>query len=69
MAVPVEFGAVASVGDTYVNCNGASASDICTDCKPVVDPCRKTLDFVPTAEQILLRPMVKRWDIREVISK
>ena len=38
MAVPVEFGAVASVGDTYVNCNGASASDICTDCKPVVDP-------------------------------
>lgn len=33
VAVPVEFGAVASVGDTYVNCNGASSSDICTDCK------------------------------------
>lgn len=38
VAVPVEFGTVASVGDTYVNCNGASADDICTDCKPVVDP-------------------------------
>ncbi len=30
--VPVEFGAVASVGDTYVACNGASADDICTEC-------------------------------------
>lgn len=30
--VPVEFGAVASVGDAYVGCNGASADDICTDC-------------------------------------
>ena len=27
--VPVEFGAVATVGDTYVACNGASADDIC----------------------------------------
>ncbi len=32
VAVPVEFGAVASVGDTYVNCNAASAEDICTGC-------------------------------------
>lgn len=30
--VPVEFGATAQVGDTYVNCNGATADDICTDC-------------------------------------
>lgn len=30
--VPVEFGAVASVGDTYVSCNGASADEICPDC-------------------------------------
>lgn len=30
--VPVEFGAVAAVGDTYVACNGASADEICPDC-------------------------------------
>ncbi len=30
--VPVEFGATAIVGDTYVNCTGASADDICTEC-------------------------------------
>lgn len=30
--VPVAFGAVASVGDTYVACNGASADEICADC-------------------------------------
>lgn len=35
MAVPVEFGAVATVGDSYVNCNGASEQDICTDCGKV----------------------------------
>lgn len=33
VAVPVEFGAVATVGDSYVNCNGASEQDICTDCR------------------------------------
>ncbi len=38
VAVPVEFGAVASVGDTYVNCNGASANDICTECKQPEEP-------------------------------
>lgn len=32
VAVPVEFGAVATMGDSYVNCNGASEQDICTDC-------------------------------------
>ena len=32
VAVPVEFGAVATVGDSYINCNGASQKDICTDC-------------------------------------
>lgn len=37
VAVPVEFGAVASVGDTFVSCNAASAEDICMDCgKPQV---------------------------------
>ena len=30
--VPVEFGVVAQVGDTYVSCNGATADDVCTDC-------------------------------------
>lgn len=41
MAVPVEFGAVATVGDSYVNCNGATEQDICTDCAavpPVTEP-------------------------------
>lgn len=32
VAVPVEFGAVAAVGDTFVSCNNASAQDICTTC-------------------------------------
>lgn len=32
IAVPVEFGANAVVGDTYVDCKGASDVDICTDC-------------------------------------
>ena len=38
VAVPVEFGATATVGDTFVNCNSVSSEDICTDCdmpKPV----------------------------------
>jgi hypothetical protein len=30
VAVPVSFGAVAEVGDTYVSCNGSSAEDLCT---------------------------------------
>lgn len=33
VAVPVEFGAVATVGDSYVSCNGASEDDICTTCE------------------------------------
>lgn len=36
VAVPVAFGAVATVGDTYVDCLGASSEDICTDCTPPV---------------------------------
>lgn len=32
VAVPVEFGANASVGEAYVECLGASAEDICTEC-------------------------------------
>ena len=40
VAVPVEFGAVATVGDTFVSCNDASAEDICTGCSkpPVTEP-------------------------------
>jgi hypothetical protein len=32
VAVPVSFGAVATVGDTYVACNSAAADDICSTC-------------------------------------
>ena len=32
VAVPVEFGAGATVGDSFVSCNGASETDICTGC-------------------------------------
>ncbi len=35
MSVPVEFGAEATVGEAYVNCGGASAEDICTNCDSV----------------------------------
>ncbi len=35
VAVPVAFGATASVGDTFVTCNGASADDICTTCEKI----------------------------------
>ena len=35
VAVPVEFGAVATVGDTYVSCNEVSDNDICTGCDQV----------------------------------
>ena len=38
VAVPVAFGAVATVGDTFVNCNGASADDICTSCEKIPAP-------------------------------
>lgn len=43
VAVPVAFGAIATVGDTFVNCNSASADDICSDCgttdpKPPIPP-------------------------------
>lgn len=31
--VPVNFGADAVVGDTFVDCMGASADDICTNCR------------------------------------
>lgn len=32
VAVPVEFGANAVVGEAFVDCKGASADDICSDC-------------------------------------
>ena len=41
VAVPVEFGAVATVGETFVNCNDASSDDICTNCgvkSSIVEP-------------------------------
>ena len=38
VAVPVEFGAVATVGDTFVNCNGVSDDDICTTCEKIPTP-------------------------------
>jgi len=41
VAVPVAFGAVATVGESYVNCKGATAEDVCTDCAgipPVTEP-------------------------------
>ena len=31
--VPVEFGAISEVGDTFVECKGASNLDICHDCE------------------------------------
>lgn len=31
--VPVEFGAITTVGDTFVDCLGASEKDICINCK------------------------------------
>ncbi|MEG1612757.1 MAG: hypothetical protein RR357_01185 [Clostridia bacterium] len=44
VAVPVVFGAVASVGDTFVSCNGASSDDICSNCEKIIEP----LPSVPT---------------------
>lgn len=35
VAVPIDFGAVAEVGDAYVNCNGATSEDVCTNCAVV----------------------------------
>lgn len=38
VAVPVDFGAVATVGDTFVNCSGASSDDSCTQCEKIPVP-------------------------------
>lgn len=46
VAVPVEFGAVASVGDTFVTCNGVSDDDICTTCEKL--PVLPEGEVVPT---------------------
>lgn len=43
VAAPVEFGAVASVGDSYTSCNGASDQDICTGCGEVVPTVPETV--------------------------
>ncbi|MEG0830640.1 MAG: hypothetical protein RSD88_08665 [Anaerovoracaceae bacterium] len=37
VAVPVDFGATAEVGDTFVSCNGADADDICANCDKRVE--------------------------------
>ncbi|MEG0144934.1 MAG: hypothetical protein RR739_02595 [Clostridia bacterium] len=47
VAVPVDFGATASVGDTFVNCNGASANDICSDCGRVPTPVTPAVPDTP----------------------
>lgn len=38
VAVPVEFGAVAAVGDSFVSCSDASDQDICTTCGQTAAP-------------------------------
>lgn len=38
VAVPVEFGAVATVGDAYIGCNDVSGTDICTGCEAATAP-------------------------------
>lgn len=38
VAVPVAFGAVATVGDSYISCNGASSQDICAGCDSIQPP-------------------------------
>lgn len=43
VAAPVEFGAVALVGDSYTSCNGASDQDICTGCGEVVPTVPETV--------------------------
>lgn len=45
--VPVEFGAVAEVGDTYVSCSGATAEDICTDCGQSMVPPSAPVEELP----------------------
>ena len=38
VTVPVEFGARAAVGDSYVSCGSADSIDICTDCGGIEAP-------------------------------
>ncbi|MEF9915996.1 MAG: hypothetical protein RR275_05060 [Lachnospiraceae bacterium] len=38
VAIPVVFGATATVGDTFVSCNKAASEDICTECAMVSNP-------------------------------
>lgn len=51
VAVPVEFGATAAVGDTFVECNGTTADDICTHCDKIVDP-TPPVDPIPPVNPI-----------------
>ncbi|CDA79044.1 hypothetical protein [Negativibacillus massiliensis] len=52
VAVPVEFGAVATVGDTYVGCNEVSSEDICTGCEAVSTPVIPEVLTVPEIPQL-----------------
>ncbi len=47
VAIPVKFGATAQVGDTFVNCNNATAENSCTGCgqvpsEPAAEPTAPT---------------------------
>lgn len=37
--VPVDFGATVSIGDAYVDCFGASACNICSNCRGGEEDC------------------------------
>lgn len=60
--VPVEFGATATVGDTYVACNGASADDICPDCgvtdEVVPEPVETVETIADAAESVADKTIV-----------
>lgn len=46
VAVPVDFGAVAAVGDAFINCNGATSENVCTNCA-VVPPAEPVAEEEP----------------------
>lgn len=56
VSVPIAFGAEAVVGDTYVDCGGATAQDICSGCDlvppvpPVEPPVPPVIPSVPPVE-------------------
>lgn len=60
VAVPVQFGATATVGDMYVNCGGATAEDVCTNCSavPPTEPVVPTDPTEPVAPAVPTDPVV-----------